>query len=112
MHFWEASACGTKRAMINRPSREPRTHTEAHSEERNDDDCDKTDVNRAPNLEGARDAPLTNPGFAPAAALCRRPTARRAVDGRGSWNLPRLFEESDHRRDPQACIAARSRVRS
>ena len=37
-----------------------------------------------------------------AQALCRRPQARRAHDGRSGGPLPGLLEESHHRRNPQA----------
>src|SRR5258706_73139 len=52
---------------------------------------------RASCLEGpvrpfSEDRPLAS-----ARALCSRPQTRRALDGRSSRTLPRLFEEPDYR---------------
>jgi len=65
-----------------------------------------------PAWKSARGAPRE--GLRPAApATLRRPIrARRADDGGGRRRLPRLLEEPDHGRDPDAAPATRRGLRS
>src|SRR5947208_5863397 len=60
-----------------------------------------------PGLEGARGALRGDPRRAPARPVRRRSCARRATRARGRGPLPRLLEESPHRRDHRAARAAR-----
>src|SRR5882762_8983041 len=57
-------------------------------------------------MEGPHRPPRHDRAAASAPALCGRPHTRRAHDGGGRGPLPRLLEESHHRRDARAAPAA------
>src|SRR5262245_34703326 len=76
------------------------------------DDDENTAPDRPPVVEGAAGTPRQGEEPAPAHAVRRGCQAGRAPGGRSRRTLPRLLEESRHRRDADPPRQARPRVRA